>query len=1180
MKFFKLILHRMPGFEQQGFTLDELSPGINLVYGPNASGKSTTARAIQGLIWPDIIKPERPRLTGWMEVQGEEWMIDLDVDHVAYQRNGVEAEPPSGLPSPDVRQRYYLALHELIQDENQSFAEQILREAAGGYDARAAMESLGYQDRVVRPASVLRELQDTIKAVKQARQTQQRLREEENQLQQLKEDRDKARDARDRAAWLRKAIAYQEALNTRQEAQERFDSFPRGMAHLVGDEWERLEEIQNELEVQQVKKHAAERAIEEAEEQIEQCRLPEDGVPDTCLPELRTLIERLRELQRERDRLHREINSAMNLEDENRRRIQPEIDPQFLERLDAQALEAFEAFFKEAEIHRAEHLTRLELYNWLGALESPPLLEQTKKGVELLVRWLNAAEGNGSLHYRWFLFGSLLAGGLLAAGGVLLGFDVPILDAQEHMLLLNSGLILAGIALFVWIWTSHPNRKKRKELQAEFEALELDPPPRWTVKEVMQASAHLQSRLREMEVEHEKTLRWSQLEGQIQQSEEQVERLNAKRQELIQRYGLELILPRQARAEAHLLNLIANILNWQKAHDARLAKEAELHTIQNQFEACRADIRHALSPYSDTVVETPEEASAEEVVLNLRRERFMEASASRRAATIRLQDSESALQLLHGDYNALFDRVGLQPGEDAQLHEYCRIHDDYLDAKKSLTEAELFERQAFDALEAHPDLRERELDDLQRELEQQDLMAETLEELNQRIGGIERAIRESKEKDDLEEAMAKEEEARDQLRKEREKNYASLLGALLVSEIEKANRKENLPQVFHHARKIFTQITQGRYRLDLDQQTPSSFRAYDTALERGQSLEELSSGTRLQIMLAVRIAFVERQEGGMALPLLMDEILANSDESRARIIIDSAIELARAGRQIFYFTAQHDEAAKWDAALKNTNLPYKIIDLAVVRDFSEADRLNLANLPEIPRYQHPAPQGCTHEEYGELLGIQWFDLFGPLGGAHIWHFIDSPEILYRLLERGINRWGQLQNLVEQYGSQVVDENPQVYQRAMAVAFVLETLARCWKVGRGRPVDRSALMDSGAVTDAFLNKACQLAEQCNGDAKKLIRRIQEGDITHFRRNQCDRLELYLKENGYLDERPIQSFEEIRTQVLVAFERSQHRGLLSNETVETILARTYAQQTRPTQDANPLCQDTLRQLPPRN
>ena len=51
LAFTRIEIDRAPGISP-GFAIEHLSPELNIIFGPNASGKSTTARAIQALIWP------------------------------------------------------------------------------------------------------------------------------------------------------------------------------------------------------------------------------------------------------------------------------------------------------------------------------------------------------------------------------------------------------------------------------------------------------------------------------------------------------------------------------------------------------------------------------------------------------------------------------------------------------------------------------------------------------------------------------------------------------------------------------------------------------------------------------------------------------------------------------------------------------------------------------------------------------------------------------------------------------------------------------------------------------------------------------------------------------------------------------------------------------------------------
>ena len=60
--FTRIEVRQMPGFPTGGLCLDNLSPGVNIVYGPNASGKSTLARVIQKLLRPTDPPHEQQKL--------------------------------------------------------------------------------------------------------------------------------------------------------------------------------------------------------------------------------------------------------------------------------------------------------------------------------------------------------------------------------------------------------------------------------------------------------------------------------------------------------------------------------------------------------------------------------------------------------------------------------------------------------------------------------------------------------------------------------------------------------------------------------------------------------------------------------------------------------------------------------------------------------------------------------------------------------------------------------------------------------------------------------------------------------------------------------------------------------------------------------------------------------------
>ncbi|MFW6269187.1 MAG: ATP-binding protein, partial [Bacillota bacterium] len=64
---------KAPGFTPPGFMVENLNPGINLIYGPNAAGKTTLARAFNYLLWPGQFFTDRINIEGNFKFNGSNW---------------------------------------------------------------------------------------------------------------------------------------------------------------------------------------------------------------------------------------------------------------------------------------------------------------------------------------------------------------------------------------------------------------------------------------------------------------------------------------------------------------------------------------------------------------------------------------------------------------------------------------------------------------------------------------------------------------------------------------------------------------------------------------------------------------------------------------------------------------------------------------------------------------------------------------------------------------------------------------------------------------------------------------------------------------------------------------------------------------------------------------------------
>ena len=154
-------------------------------------------------------------------------------------------------------------------------------------------------------------------------------------------------------------------------------------------------------------------------------------------------------------------------------------------------------------------------------------------------------------------------------------------------------------------------------------------------------------------------------------------------------------------------------------------------------------------------------------------------------------------------------------------------------------------------------------------------------ELIRKISETELKVKQKKEGNELEELIADKQNALMQLAGLYDSNLSAVTGDLLVRKLRKITAGENQQEIFTKANKIFGTITNQRYQIKVNNDPKPSFIAIDNVLGTGLSLFELSTGTRVQLLLSVRFAFIETQEGGVRLPVLADELLANSDDDRA-----------------------------------------------------------------------------------------------------------------------------------------------------------------------------------------------------------------------------------------------------------------------------------------------------------
>lgn len=1142
LRFEALRIRRMPGFEDEGFPLPDLSPGINLIHGPNGSGKTTTATAIHGLLWPRSAAALRPSLSGRFTLGGSTWSVDVEIDRAAYQRDGMVADPPL-LPPAEERDRYRLSLHELLEADDARFAAAIQREAAGGYDlagARAALPAAGTGSRRLKEVGALSraagELEEAVRA-------QRELHSSERDLSSLRTRRDEASAAARQVELLRLAITHAARRDAETAAREALAAHPPEMAEMRGDEGERLEEIRAELASLDAAIDRADEAIAAADAVIASA-VPAE-VDGGFVAAVRAELDALREAEREVAAAERARDGAAARLEAERRGIGEAVRDDLLAELDTGGAVTLSAFARRAADAHARVRALEAQIAALGAEEDtdPGAVQRLTDGVRILRAWLRCTEPSAGGERRERRL-SIAAGAALVVGGLALWTVTP------------AALVLAvvGIAVLVAATSRAEVRSDGPGVhRSEYERLGLEPPASWDAPSVERLLAELESR----EAEAVAALRRSEsrrtVEHELARAREALRPLEAERLALVERLGVEPALD-----EAALLMLVERVDRWQAARAATLEAESALVRARGQVDSLAAAARDRIAPHSTHTPPRLADLLAALQRLDESRRSRDEALRDRRAAEASRVDHLERRARCRDSLRALYERAGVPDGDADALLRRCEAHAEYREARQDHDDRKVAAREARDRLlerGGSDDLLERPRDALEAALSAAEAAAASLRDLDDRVREIELRVADAKRLHDIEARLAEVERLKDELRDVRERDARGAIADLLVEHVRREAREEQLPAVFLGARELFGRITRGRYTLELTDGPEPEFRAIDNVARRGRSLDQLSSGTRVQLLLAVRVAFVERLEAEARLPLVLDEVLGNSDDERAGAIMDAVVELAADGRQVFYFTAQSDEVQKWGATLAaHGSLPWLAIDLADATRAARTVRIRDLHVAP-PRASVPPPDGRSHAAYAELLGVPAIDVAsGHAGGLHLWYLIPDPDALYEVLQRGTAHWGELDGLVRSVGTALVD--PAVHARAAALAHAADAWFDASRIGAGRTLDRAALLTASGITDTFRDPVDQLRQRVSGDARLLIAAMESGEIKGFRKNKLDEFREFLAAEGYVDTREPLSDAEIRNRVIASVASELERGALSLSDVDALIARLAA------------------------
>jgi len=139
----------------------------------------------------------------------------------------------------------------------------------------------------------------------------------------------------------------------------------------------------------------------------------------------------------------------------------------------------------------------------------------------------------------------------------------------------------------------------------------------------------------------------------------------------------------------------------------------------------------------------------------------------------------------------------------------------------------------------------------------------------------------------------------------------------IKSRVTERMRTVELPEIIRNANDWVGGFTAGRYRLVLGPVGTATkdglgvLSVQDTRSGREQHFGELSTGTKVHVVLALRLGLIERHEqqanaGTRRFPLIADEVMAVSDPEASRALAAALVEIS-GSRQVIVFTNQPDD---------------------------------------------------------------------------------------------------------------------------------------------------------------------------------------------------------------------------------------------------------------------------------
>ncbi len=617
---------------------------------------------------------------------------------------------------------------------------------------------------------------------------------------------------------------------------------------------------------------------------------------------------------------------------------------------------------------------------------------------------------------------------------------------------------------------------------------------------------------------------------------------------------------------------------FRAGNQARLAvdKLQEVARKRDHLAKCRGQLKEALVDFNSALAGAGIDpvSDADEAVhcledLTDRRNQMQSLEATRKTDGDFLERENKHLGRVRTEIRNILERLGLDDGPraDAEASRLLdlrpRFEKAVHDHDDSARDIDRLTKRLDDgaSLLSEDETKEMSMGTLTGLIEIEKQRADQLGALEKEIARIEAEIDHAHRGHELQEALAAEGSSLAALADVRQANRESALGLMLLDRAERQHEKESRPLVLGKADEYFNLFTGGVYRLKMADRGDGLDR-FQAEVENSidpLELHELSDGTRAQLLLAVKLAFMTVGEEGVRPPIFLDDSLTSADPKRFAAVAASLGRLAaEEDRQIFYLTPNPADAAAFQRAMDSAGLPAAHhIDLAEKRGIAGAvdpSLLDPANLPA--NVMAPDPTGMSATEYAAVLMVPRPDPWAPRGALHVFYVLqDNLDLVRRLVDGNAStlaRFEKSKDTLITAAIITIEEAALVAAGSKLWSAWLDG----WRLGRARPVIRGFLKESEAVSGKFLKPVTEALEACQWDGAGLLEAIEAKKVKGFRANKLEQLRQELEDADLLAHGSPLTDDELITLTRNSVTPLLAKNILDMQKVRT-LALTFAQ-----------------------